>query len=225
MISKSSWYRQNCIFWHRSFREALFPGPNDYGGRQHKSPLVQRTKLYYTLLMSTIIHPFPPLYNAESRILILGSFPSVKSREQQFFYGHPQNRFWKLMALLYCGPDAKPPQTIEEKRALILKNHLALYDTIYSCEIVGSSDSSIRNAVPTDLSPILSGSPIEKILCNGTKSFELYQKYQYPRTGIPAVRLPSTSPANAAWSMEKLKEAWSRHCITIPRPVTAASRP
>ena len=158
--------------------------------------------------MNTIIHPFPPLYCESSRILILGSFPSVKSREQNFFYGHPQNRFWKLISLLFSGREALPPGSIEEKRALILSNHLALYDTIFSCEISGSSDASIKNAVPTDLSPILQSAPIEKICCNGTKSWELYQKYQLPRTGIPALKLPSTSPANAAWSLEKLAEAW-----------------
>ena len=103
-----------------------------------------------------ITHPFPPLYDASSKILILGSFPSVKSREQAFFYGHPQNRFWKLLSLLYNVP---LPESIDEKRALILENHLALYDTIYSCEIKGSSDASIKNAVPTDLQPILSGAP------------------------------------------------------------------
>ncbi len=150
-------------------------------------------------------HPFPPLYGPDSRILILGSFPSVKSREQQFFYGHPQNRFWKLIAALLGAP---VPETIEEKRALILGNHLALYDTIFSCEITGSSDASIKNAVPTDLSPILQTARIVKICCNGTKSWELYQKYQLPLTGIPAEKLPSTSPANAAWSLEKLTAAW-----------------
>ncbi len=160
--------------------------------------------------MNTLTHPFPPLYDKNSRILILGSFPSVKSREQAFFYGHPQNRFWRVIAALFSAP---VPESIDEKRALILANHLALYDTIFSCEIEGSSDSSIKNAVPTDLSPILSGAPIEKICCNGTKSFELYQKYQLPRTGIPAEKLPSTSPANAAWSPKKLTEAWGEVLI------------
>ena len=155
--------------------------------------------------MAVIVHPFPPLYDTESRILILGSFPSVKSREQAFFYGHPQNRFWKLIAAL---TDSPVPQTIDEKRALILSNHLALYDTIYSCEIVGSSDASIKNAVPTDLSPILAGSKVTTICCNGTKSWDLYMKDQFPRTGIPALKLPSTSPANAAFTLPRLITAW-----------------
>ena len=157
-----------------------------------------------------ITHPFPPLYDASSKILILGSFPSVKSREQAFFYGHPQNRFWKLLSLLY---DVPLPESIDEKRALILENHLALYDTIYSCEIKGSSDASIKNAVPTDLQPILSGAPIERIFCNGTKSFELYQKYHLPKLQIEAGKLPSTSPANAAWSLQRLLPVWEEALI------------
>lgn len=164
-----------------------------------------------------IIHPILPLYDDHSRILILGSFPSVKSRESQFFYGHPQNRFWKLIAKLYSQP---VPETIEEKRALILSNHLALYDTIYSCEITGSSDASIKDAVPTDLSLILSAAPIEIICCNGAKSWELYQKHQLPLTGIPAKKLPSTSPANASWSLDRLAEAWGSVLQSAVKPTS-----
>ena len=157
--------------------------------------------------MNTVLyHPFGPLYNKESRILILGSFPSVKSREQNFFYGHPQNRFWKVIAALYEQP---LPQTIEEKKQLILDNGLALWDSIASCEITGSSDSSIKNARANDITVILDSCNIERIYCNGRKSHELYRKYIEPATGRTAVCLPSTSPANAQWSLEKLIGAWA----------------
>ena len=150
-------------------------------------------------------HPFPPLFCAKSEVLILGSFPSVKSREAMFFYGHPQNRFWRVIAALF---EADVPQTIEEKKALILSRRLALWDSIASCEITGSSDASIRNAQPTDLSEILSNSHVARIYCNGAQSHRIYCRYQLPLTGIEAIRLPSTSPANAACSFEKLLEAW-----------------
>ena len=153
----------------------------------------------------TLVHPIPPLFDAQSRVLILGSFPSVKSREAQFFYGHPQNRFWKLLALLF---DEETPVTIEETRVLVLRHHLALWDTIRSCTVTGSSDSSICNVVPNDLRVILEHSCVDRIYCNGATSFRLYQKYILPQTGIPAQKLPSTSPANAAWSMERLYRAW-----------------
>ncbi len=152
-----------------------------------------------------ISHPFPPLYNKKARILILGSFPSVKSREQKFFYGHPQNRFWKVVAGVLSWP---VPETIEEKRKMLLDNHIALWDTIASCDIVGSSDSSIKNAVPNDLSEILDHSEITHIFCNGAKSYEYYRKYTEEKTGRKAVKLPSTSPANAAWSVDRLKGSW-----------------
>lgn len=153
-----------------------------------------------------IQHPFGPLYNENSKVLILGSFPSVKSREQQFFYGHPQNRFWKVIAGLF---DTDPPKTIEEKKALILNNELALWDSIGSCEIVGSSDASIRSAEPNDLRLITDNCDIRAIYCNGKKSLEVYNKYIEPVLGRTAEALPSTSPANAAWSLEKLIAAWS----------------
>ena len=151
-------------------------------------------------------HPFGPLYDENSRVLILGSFPSVKSREQNFFYGHPQNRFWKVIAAVFDQP---VPQTIEEKKGLILGSGLALWDSIASCEITGSSDSSIRNARANDIGIILDNCNIERIYCNGRKSHELYRKYIEPLTGREAVCLPSTSPANAQWTFEKLIEAWS----------------
>ena len=157
--------------------------------------------------MMRIEHPFPALYDRDSRILILGSFPSVRSREQKFFYGHPQNRFWKVIAAV-TGEEV--PQSIEEKRALLLRNHIALWDVIASCEITGSSDASIKNAAANDLEPILQTADIRQIFCNGTKSHELYEKYIRPATGREAVKLPSTSPANAAWTLEKLIAAWNQ---------------
>ena len=152
-----------------------------------------------------IVHPFPPLYDEESRILILGSFPSVKSREQNFFYGHPQNRFWKVTAAVFGSP---VPVTIEEKKVFLHTNHIALWDVIASCEIEGSSDASIRNVTANDLSPILRAAPIGRIFTNGATSYDLYRKYILPVNGIEPVKLPSTSPANAAWSVERLTEAW-----------------
>ena len=152
-----------------------------------------------------IIHPIPPLYDADSQILILGSFPSVKSREAMFFYGHPQNRFWRLLASLFNEP---APTSVEEKKTLALSHHIALWDSIRSCTIIGSSDSSIRDVVPNDLSIILDNSRVERIFCNGAVSYNLYQKYSYPITKIKAQKLPSTSPANAAWSLDRLTEAW-----------------
>ena len=150
-------------------------------------------------------HPFPPLYNKDSKVLILGSFPSVKSREMMFFYGHPQNRFWKVIASVF---DEKIPNSIEDKKRLILDNHLALWDVIAECEIAGSSDASIKNARANDLSEILNNAPIQKIIVNGKTAERLYIKYIEPMTGMKAVVLPSTSPANAAWSLERLIDAW-----------------
>lgn len=155
-----------------------------------------------------VVHPIPPLYDAASEILILGSFPSVRSREAGFFYGHPQNRFWRVTAAVTGSP---VPQSIPEKRAFLLSHHIALWDVIASCEITGSSDSSIRNVTPNDLSVILDAAPIRCVYVNGGTAAKYYEKYQQPRTGIPAVRLPSTSPANAAWTLEKLIAAW--RCI------------
>lgn len=150
-------------------------------------------------------HPIAPVYDDNSKILILGSFPSVKSREQQFFYGHPQNRFWKVMAAVF---GVNVPATIEEKKEFLLKNNIAVWDVIASCEIEGSSDSSITDVVPTDLSQILECADIRQIYCNGTKAYELYCKYMEPVYGRTAIKMPSTSPANAAWSLEKLVSEW-----------------
>ena len=156
--------------------------------------------------MEAVNHPIPPLFDASSRILILGSFPSVKSREGMFFYHHPQNRFWKVLAGVLNEP---LPGTIEEKKSFLLKNRIALWDVIASCTIEGSSDSSIKNVVPNDLSGILSAAEISRIFCNGGASFQYYKKYQEPRTGRSAVHLPSTSPANAAWSLDRLVREWT----------------
>ena len=152
-----------------------------------------------------VIHPIAPVWDTQSRVLILGSFPSVRSREAMFFYGHPQNRFWKVLsAVLGC----ECPGTVAEKRAMLLRHHVALWDVIASCEISGSSDSSIKNAVPTDLSPILAGADIRAVFCNGRTAYTLYGRFQAKTTGRTAVCLPSTSPANAAWSLERLTDAW-----------------
>ena len=150
-------------------------------------------------------HTFDPVFDTESKILILGSFPSVKSRENNFFYGHPQNRFWKVMANVL---EWEVPTTIEEKREMLLKNHVAVWDVIASCCIVGSSDTSIKDVVINDFSRILENSKVERVYLNGRKAYELYHKYAEKVTGIKAVKLPSTSPANAAWSLEKLTKTW-----------------
>ena len=152
-----------------------------------------------------LVHPFPPLYSADSRVLILGTFPSVKSREQAFYYGHPQNRFWPVIAALYTE---NIPRTIPEKKGLILRNHLVLWDVIAQCEITGSSDASIRHAKPNDLTGILDRCPIGLIVCNGKTAKALYDRHIAPGLRREALCLPSTSPANAAWSLDKLIAAW-----------------
>ena len=150
-------------------------------------------------------HTFLPVYNEESRILILGSFPSVKSRENQFYYGHPQNRFWKVIAGIFKEP---LPQTIDEKKDLLLRHRIAVWDVIDSCDIVGSSDSSIRNVVPNDMDLILSNAKIQGIFANGGKAHQLFVKYCNKEGMPPLGKPPSTSPANAAWNLERLTEEW-----------------
>lgn len=152
-------------------------------------------------------HPITPLFNKHSRVLILGSFPSVKSREEMFFYGHKQNRFWKVVSAVF---DEATPTTVEDKRDFVLRNNLALWDVIASCEIVGSSDSSIKNVLANDLSVILSNANIEKIFVNGKTAYKYYNKYILNTIGVEAVCLPSTSPANAMWSLDKLIEQWQK---------------
>ena len=153
-------------------------------------------------------HEFAPVYDERSRILILGTFPSVKSREQHFYYGHPQNRFWKVLASLTRWPQI--PQTIEEKKQMLLQNGIAIGDVIQSCDIAGSSDSSIKNVVPSDIGSILKDSGIKRIYANGNMAKKLYEKYILPEIGVPIIGLPSTSPANAAYSLERLKESWKQ---------------
>lgn len=152
-------------------------------------------------------HEFPPVFDKNSEILILGSFPSVKSRQESFFYANPQNRFWKMMAQLL---NESTPKDTKDKIAMLKKHKIALWDVIESCDIVGSSDSSISNVVPVDISQILSRANIIKVYANGGKAFELYNKYLYPKTQLEITKLPSTSPANAGYSFEKLLSEWKK---------------
>lgn len=155
----------------------------------------------------TIIHPLDPVYNHESKVLILGSFPSVKTRKYGFFYGHPQNRFWPLMEALF---EVDLSREIPERKAFLLDHHLAVYDSIYQCDIIGSADASIQNVVPSDLNKIIQESTIQAVFCNGSLSYKTYQKYQAKETGIPAQQVPSTSPANARYRLEDLVTAWQK---------------
>lgn len=150
-------------------------------------------------------HGIAPVYDGRSRILILGSFPSVASRAEGFFYGHPRNRFWRVLAAVF-GEGV--PNTVEEKKRLLHENGVALFDVLAECEIHGSSDSSIVGAVPNDLTPILLEGRIERVFVNGKTAAKLYDQYLKKKTGLSATVLPSTSPANAAWSEERLIEAW-----------------
>lgn len=152
-----------------------------------------------------VIHSIPPVYDAHSRVLILGSFPSVKSREAQFFYGHPHNRFWKVLAAVF---EREIPQTAEEKRTMLLECGIALWDVIASCEIEGSADSSIRQVVPNDIQVILDAAEIKHIFVNGKTAETYYNRFLRMQTGREAICLPSTSPANAAWSLERLIAQW-----------------
>ena len=155
--------------------------------------------------MTHVEHPFPPVVGPDSRILILGSFPSVRSREEGFFYGHPRNRFWPMLAQIF-GEDL--PQTIPEKRALILRHGLALWDVIASCDIQGSSDASVQHAQPVNIRAVTDVAPIVRVICNGALAGKLYAKHLEPLLGIPALVLPSTSPANASYSLDKLCACW-----------------
>ena len=152
-------------------------------------------------------HTFEPIFDEDSKILILGSFPSVKSRENNFYYGHPQNRFWKVLARVL---EVEVPQSVEKKREFLLKHKIAIWDVIESCSIIGSSDTSIKNVIVNDFIKVLEHSSIERIYVNGGKAYELYHKYAEKQTGKIAVKLPSTSPANAAWSVERLCEVWGQ---------------
>ena len=153
-----------------------------------------------------IVHGFAPVWDAHSRVLILGTLPSVKSREQAFYYGHPQNRFWRLLARLYERP---VPESIEEKRSLLLSCRIALWDVVGECDIRLSADSSIRNVRPNDIRPLLEGSEIRAVCTNGAKAHELYRRHLLPLTGTEDLPLPSTSPANAALQLDALAERWA----------------
>ena len=155
--------------------------------------------------MEHIIHSIEPVFDAESRVLILGTMPSPKSREVQFYYGHPQNRFWRVLAAV-LGEEV--PRSVPEKEAMLLRHRIALWDVLAECEITGASDSSIRNPVANDLSVILGHAPVQAVFTTGATAWKLYTKLQKPHTGIEAVRLPSTSPANCAVKMEALTEAY-----------------
>lgn len=157
-----------------------------------------------------IQHPIEPIYNENSRILILGSFPSVKSREEGFFYGHPQNRFWRVLSAVY---QMETPITVEEKTKFLLDNNIAVWDVIASCDIVGSSDSSIKNVIPNDIQRIVDVASIEKIFVNGKKAEQLYKKYIENEIGRQVICLPSTSSANAVWTLEKLIQTWGRELL------------
>ncbi len=152
-----------------------------------------------------ILHNIPPLYNKDSQTLILGSFPSVKSREAEFFYGHPQNRFWRVLAGVFSAP---VPETVEQKKRLVLENRLALWDVIAECEITGSADTSIKSVKPNDIAGIIENTAVSRIFVNGKTAEKYYIRYIEKTVGKKAVCLPSTSPANAAWSLERLTNAW-----------------
>lgn len=158
----------------------------------------------------SIAHTFKPVYDKNSTVLILGSFPSVKSREQGFFYGHPQNRFWKVVASICC---VDVPKTIDEKITMLLRNNIAIWDVIESCDIIGSSDSSIQNVIPMDLSLIINNSKVTRIFANGMTAAKLYRKYTENKIGMPIYELPSTSPANAKYSLNNLIEIWKNSII------------
>lgn len=155
--------------------------------------------------MEHIIHSIEPVFDTESRVLILGTMPSPKSREVQFYYGHPQNRFWRVLAAV-LGEEV--PRSVPEKKAMLLRHRIALWDVLAECEITGASDSSIRNPVANDLSVVLDHAPVQAVFTTGATAWKLYTRLQKPHTGIEAVRLPSTSPANCAVKMEALTEAY-----------------
>lgn len=153
--------------------------------------------------MPRLMHPIPPVYNAESRVLVLGSFPSPKSREQGFFYGHPQNRFWKVLAAVF---GSQIPQTVPERRTFLLENRVAVWDVLASCEITGAADSTIKNPVVNDFSPLFAVADIRAVFTTGATAHKLYERL----TGNAAILLPSPSPANCAMSLEKLVEAYRK---------------
>ena len=162
-----------------------------------------------------LVHPFAPVWDCQSRVLVLGTFPSVLSRKNAFYYSHPQNRFWRVLAALFSAP---VPETVAQKRAMLLAHRVALWDVLASCEITGSADSAIRHPVPNDVASILAQAPITAVFANGQTASRLYRLHVRPVTGVEAFALPSTSPANAAWSLSKLIDAWQpvREALLLP---------
>ncbi len=151
---------------------------------------------------------FPPVWSPDAKILILGTYPSPKSREIGFYYGHPQNRFWPLMAELL---DSELPETTEARRELLIRNRISIWDVLESCDITGASDSSIQNPVLNDLGTIIFGTGIEKVYANGSKAGQLFRHFMKQHESVPFRQLPSTSPANASYGFARLAEEWS--CI------------
>ncbi len=158
------------------------------------------------------VHTIPPVYDKNCRVLILGSFPSVKSREAAFFYAHPQNRFWRVLAGVF---GVEPPKTVTKKKALLIERHIALWDVAAQCDISGSSDLSMKNVKPNNLTEILSAAPIEAVFVNGKTAEKYYRKLIYPKTGIEPFYLPSTSPANASIPFDKLLSVWKESLLKI----------
>lgn len=152
-----------------------------------------------------VTHIFQPVFDENSRVLILGTMPSPKSRELGFYYGHPRNRFWPVMADIF---EEEYPQTPDEKIAFCHRNRIAVWDVLKSCEITGADDNSIRNPIPNDMNIILKAAPVKAVFGTGSKACALYQKYCLPDTGVPIIRLPSTSPANCGTSYESLRKAY-----------------
>jgi double-stranded uracil-DNA glycosylase len=163
-----------------------------------------------------LLHPFAPVWNADSLALVLGTFPSVQSRENAFYYGHPQNRFWRVLAALFGGC---VPCGVNEKKELLLKSHIALWDVLAACDITGSADGSIRNALPNDIGLLLRGAPIRCVFANGGRAAAFYRRFCEQAVGVPILALPSTSPANARWSAEALATAWQplKDCVSPPQ--------
>ncbi len=154
-----------------------------------------------------VVQTFAPVYDKDSSVLILGTLPSVKSRESCFYYGHPQNRFWKVLAEIFEEP---VPQTIDEKKGLLLRNRVAIWDVVESCDIIGSSDSSIKNVTAADVASLLQETGITKVYANGGLAKKLYDRFLAEKTGVAAVQLPSTSPANARFSLTDLVNEWKQ---------------
>lgn len=174
---------------------------------------------YMTSKRTSVKHPIPPFYDERSEVLVLGSFPSPASREQGFFYGHPQNRMWKVLARIFGEP---VPATMARRADFLTRHHIAMWDVLALCTIEGASDASITGEVPNDIRPILETAPIKAILCAGSTAARLYTKHIEPTASCACVPMPSTSPANAAWKLDALVEAWSvlrEHVTEEPAPV------